>query len=414
MAATAALEERATDPASSRTPVSATRLLKVIACGQLLSLLLCGTGISSTYLANDGVNMPTFQSLLNYLALAIVFGGALVYQGQFWEVFRKRWWIYMLLALVDVEANFLIVKAYQYTTMTSIQVLDCFTIPCVIVLGRVVLKTPFSVLKLVAVLICLGGIACLISADVLTSRNEDAGASNAALGDVFCLLGASLYAVSNIGQEGTVKKFSLTEFLSMIGIFGSVVSGIQSGSLESENIASVEWTGPVVGWLLMYSVCLFVLYTVVPVMLLWSDATMMNLGLLTSDAYTLVFGLFLFAYEFSPLYFVGYAVIGFGLVAFYLVDARESRQAAKMEAEQGEPFLTLPSRAFGFEVIAMRVLSLCCRVQRPFFPALWSPADPQSRKTARTRGCRSCTSDPSWHMGTCAVCCVVPCVLCVR
>eukprot|EP00042_Codosiga_hollandica_P047283 m.510664 g.510664 ORF g.510664 m.510664 type:complete len:150 (+) comp57419_c0_seq12:852-1301(+) len=120
----------------------------------------------------------------------------------------------------------------------------------------------------------------------------------------------------------------------MIGIFGSVVSGIQSGSLESENIASVEWTGPVVGWLLMYSVCLFVLYTVVPVMLLWSDATMMNLGLLTSDAYTLVFGLFLFAYEFSPLYFVGYAVIGFGLVAFYLVDARESRQAAKMEAEQ--------------------------------------------------------------------------------
>eukprot|EP00042_Codosiga_hollandica_P047289 m.510608 g.510608 ORF g.510608 m.510608 type:complete len:304 (+) comp57419_c0_seq8:295-1206(+) len=241
--------------------------------------------------------MPTFQSLLNYLALAIVFGGALVYQGQFWEVFRKRWWIYMLLALVDVEANFLIVKAYQYTTMTSIQVLDCFTIPCVIVLGRVVLKTPFSVLKLVAVLICLGGIACLISADVLTSRNEDAGASNAALGDVFCLLGASLYAVSNIGQEGTVKKFSLTEFLSMIGIFGSVVSGIQSGSLESENIASVEWTGPVVGWLLMYSVCLFVLYTVVPVMLLWSDATMMNLGLLTSDAYTLVFGLFLFAYE---------------------------------------------------------------------------------------------------------------------
>eukprot|EP00042_Codosiga_hollandica_P047284 m.510692 g.510692 ORF g.510692 m.510692 type:complete len:122 (+) comp57419_c0_seq14:993-1358(+) len=39
-------------------------------------------------------------------------------------------------------------------------------------------------------------------------------------------------------------------------------------------------------------------------------------------------------HQFSPLYFVGYAVIGFGLVAFYLVDARESRQAAKMEAEQ--------------------------------------------------------------------------------
>jgi solute carrier family 35 protein F1/2 len=50
------------------------------------------------------------------------------------EVLRTKWWFYLLLAIADVEANFLVVKAYQYTTITSVMLLDCFSIPCVMVL----------------------------------------------------------------------------------------------------------------------------------------------------------------------------------------------------------------------------------------------------------------------------------------
>lgn len=42
------------------------------------------------------------------------------------------WLRYALIAAVDVEANFLFIKAYQYTTLTSIQILDCFSIPSVV------------------------------------------------------------------------------------------------------------------------------------------------------------------------------------------------------------------------------------------------------------------------------------------
>lgn len=35
---------------------------------------------------------------------------------------RRKWWKYTLLGLADVEANYLIVRAYQYTTLTSVQV----------------------------------------------------------------------------------------------------------------------------------------------------------------------------------------------------------------------------------------------------------------------------------------------------
>lgn len=47
------------------------------------------------------------------------------------------------------------------------------------------------------------------------------------IGDVLVLLGASLYAVSNACEEYIVKKLSRQEFLGMVGLFGTIISGIQ-------------------------------------------------------------------------------------------------------------------------------------------------------------------------------------------
>eukprot|EP01032_Pedospumella_encystans_P033469 gene33469-37825_t len=38
------------------------------------------------------------------------------------------WW-YVFAAILDVEANYLVLLAYNYTTITSVMLLDCFTIP---------------------------------------------------------------------------------------------------------------------------------------------------------------------------------------------------------------------------------------------------------------------------------------------
>ena len=35
---------------------------------------------------------------------------------------KTKWWKYLLMGLTDVQANYAVVKAYQYTTLTSIQV----------------------------------------------------------------------------------------------------------------------------------------------------------------------------------------------------------------------------------------------------------------------------------------------------
>lgn len=46
----------------------------------------------------------------------------------------------MLLAFADVEGNFLVVCAYKYTSISSAMLLDCFTIPVVMLLSALFLN----------------------------------------------------------------------------------------------------------------------------------------------------------------------------------------------------------------------------------------------------------------------------------
>ena len=44
-----------------------------------------------------------------------------------------------MLALMDVEANYLLVSAYRYTSLTSVTLLDCFSIPLSVALTGLLL-----------------------------------------------------------------------------------------------------------------------------------------------------------------------------------------------------------------------------------------------------------------------------------
>jgi solute carrier family 35 protein F1/2 len=56
------------------------------------------------------------QSGLNYLLLAVVYG-VLHVRSAGWRL-KCRWWAYALLGWLDVEGNFCLVAAYQYTSLT--------------------------------------------------------------------------------------------------------------------------------------------------------------------------------------------------------------------------------------------------------------------------------------------------------
>ncbi|XP_068571720.1 solute carrier family 35 member F2-like [Cebidichthys violaceus] len=297
------------------------RLLKTILMGQVLSLLICGTAVSCRYLADARVETPMLQSFFNYALLLLVYTTILSTRKgdrNILQILKTKWWKYLVMALADVEANYAVVKAYQFTTLTSIQLLDCFVIPVLMVLSWFFLKTRYRLVHVVAVVVCLLGVGAMVGADILAGRDQGS-TSDVVLGDGLVLLSAVLYAVSNVCQEYTVKNLSRIEFLGMMGLFGTLISGIQLAVLETRAVAAIKWDFNISMLFVVYALCMYALYSFMPVVVKMTSATTVNLSLLTADLFSLFCGIFLFHCTFSTLYIVSFVVITVGFIMFNAV-----------------------------------------------------------------------------------------------
>ncbi|XP_009889228.1 PREDICTED: solute carrier family 35 member F2 [Charadrius vociferus] len=294
-------------------------ILKTIILGQMLSLFICGTAVTSQYLAEKyQVNTPMFQSFINYSLLLLVYTTMLAFRtgsDSLWQILKQRWWKYVFLGLADVEANYMIVKAYQYTTLTSVQLLDCFGIPVLMALSWFILRARYRLIHFLAVAVCLLGVGTMVGADILAGRQDSEG-SDVVIGDVLVLLGASLYAISNVSEEYIVKNLSRVEFLGMVGLFGTIISGLQLAIVEHREIMRIQWNWKIALLFTVFALCMFGLYSFMPVVIKVTSATSVNLGILTADLYSLFFGLFLFSYKFSGLYILSFVIIMVGFILY--------------------------------------------------------------------------------------------------
>lgn len=309
----------------------ANKMMVGLLLGQILSLLITSTGFSSSELARRGINAPTSQSLANYVMLAVVYGGILIHRGH---GLKAKWYYYLLLGLVDVEANYLVVKAYQYTSITSIMLLDCWSIPSVILLTWLFLKTKYRFKKIAGVAICVAGLVLVIFSDVHAADRSQSG-SSPIKGDFLVVAGATLYAVSNVSEEFFVTTADRIELMAMLGFFGAIVSGIQITILEREELKSIHWSS---GALLPYTgfaAAMFLFYSGVPVLLKMSGSTMLNLSLLTSDMWSVLIRIFAYHEKVDWMYFVAFAAVAVGLVVYSGFD-KETRSEVVDETEESK------------------------------------------------------------------------------
>jgi len=112
------------------------------------------------------------------------------------------------------------------------------------VLSRLVFKARYRWQQMAGVGLSLLGIVVLVVADLVTGR-ANSHAPNPALGDMLCLLAATLYGVSNVIQEFLVKESGGISFLAVLGIMAVPVSALQSGLLEGHLWVSMEWTSDI-------------------------------------------------------------------------------------------------------------------------------------------------------------------------
>jgi solute carrier family 35 protein F1/2 len=270
------------------------RLFSIFLLGQLIAILNSTSSLASEFLESIyKAKIPCMQALLTYVLIFIVYTSYFIYTKKYLSPFKsKRWIAYAIIALFDFEANYLIVKAFQYTNIVSVILLDCFSIPVVMTLSFFLLRVRYRWLHYLSVILCFIGIIVLVLNDLI---NKTALSGDKPwLGDILVLIAATLYGLSNIGQEIMIKNFEITEFLSMIGLFGALYATIQLLLLELQVIKEIDWTAPTIGLLCAFAITLFVFYSLTPWLFRWTNATLYNLSLLTSDVYGLIYGIFVF------------------------------------------------------------------------------------------------------------------------
>jgi solute carrier family 35 protein F1/2 len=94
------------------------------------------------------------------------------------------------------------------------------------ILSFVFLKTKYGKSHIIGTGLCLVGILVLILSDFLAKDGIE-NSENPVLGDILCFLGTFFYSISNVGQEFWVKTHDRIMWLTFLGIFGSIISGVQ-------------------------------------------------------------------------------------------------------------------------------------------------------------------------------------------
>ncbi|CAG8700938.1 10663_t:CDS:2, partial [Gigaspora rosea] len=191
--------------------------------GQLLALC-----ITSTIMANaelqilfPGFNIPTTETLFLYITLAVIYTPITIFKYGFrgyFKMLKGKWWKYLLLGFVDVEGNYFVNKGFAYTNSFSMTLLDAWATPVVVVLSLIFLKVRFHPSQYIGVIICLAGLGLVAYCDSRDAGSVAAG-PNPALGDIFALIGATFYGISNVYEEYCVRKRPLHEVLGQLGFW---------------------------------------------------------------------------------------------------------------------------------------------------------------------------------------------------
>lgn len=271
------------------------------------------------------------QSFLNYALLTLVYGGLRLYRtrragGALRDALVPPAPLrsLALLAALDVEANFLIVKAYQFTNITSVTLLDsarrarrglllrclarealtCIcpslsrqrSIPAAMLFSRAVLRVRYGRTHLAGAALVLAGFAVLVASDAACSRRGSGGSNDSGsplrapaplLGDALAVGAACLYAASNVATEKLLRDdVAVPDLLAWMGALGAGIAGVQTALLESRALAAAPWAahgGALPASLAAFALAMLAIYSLAPRALAGAGAAAFNLHMLSSD-----------------------------------------------------------------------------------------------------------------------------------
>ena len=231
-------------------------------------------------------------------------------------------WKLFVCAVVDSQATICIVLAYSLTSITSVMIIEDFSIPSAVVLSVLLLKVSYSGKHWLGIAVCVCGISLGFTNDFLFFKST-AEASKPILGDLLALVGAFLYALENVLQEYLIKKKEdVFNFLGFIGLFGALITLAEATITweftQFQNIVPGDGWKVGLNFFGMAAVN-FVTYTIIPFYVTRSGATLLNLSNVTTIIWSMLSDIMLFQGQFYPLCLAAFALEIVGIVIFSTV-----------------------------------------------------------------------------------------------
>ncbi|KAK4396501.1 putative solute carrier family 35 member [Sesamum angolense] len=135
-------------------------------------------------------------------------------------------------------------------------------------------------------------------------------------GDILVIAATVFFAMNNIGVEFCAKKKDRVEVVTMVSVFGMLVTASGMATLERKSLESISWSPQLVLAYVGNTIASFMFYTLSPFVLKMSGATLFNLSLLTSDMWAVLIRLFIYKQQVNWLYYSAYALVAIGIFIY--------------------------------------------------------------------------------------------------
>jgi drug/metabolite transporter (DMT)-like permease len=223
---------------------------------------------------------------------------------------------------LSIYRTFLLPSFSIYTNLyqqniLSAQLLNFWSIVCVVIVSFTLLRVRYKWAQIAGILICCGGMGMLLASDHITGSNGGDPPTQVK-GDLFGLVGATFYGLSNVFEEWFVSKRPAYEVLGMLGLFGVIINGITASIFDRASFQSATWDGQVGGYIVGYTLALFIFYTLAPLILRMASAAFFDISLLTGNFWGVIIGIKVFGYTIYYLYPIAFVLIICGLVVYFL------------------------------------------------------------------------------------------------
>ena len=293
--------------------------------GQVLSVIQSGSLVFSQLLQATPpgpFHAPNSQYFLVNLTLTLVFTTNLARQPQrFKKALLYRSILYLPVAILDAEAAYLILLSFQYTTLTSVNLLMSFVIVCAAVISVTFLSIKYTIQHLMGIAFALIGVVVLLLVDVNGGNPYGVlvgSSQKRMIGDGLVLLASLFYGITNVAAEVLSRRYGVAEYLGVHQLFAALIIGTQVCILEREALLRVDWNTGLVALLSVYILTTVLFVGLLNALIKLSGATAVNMSLITVNFYNLIFGRIIFNYKFSWLYLLGFSTLITGQILFFL------------------------------------------------------------------------------------------------